>query len=263
VTAPTNVADLSVTLTDAPDPVPAGSALTYTAKITNGGPDKATGVTFTEPIPAHTTFVSAKPATKCPAPTSGILTCSLGGMLPGNSVTVSLTLTPNQVGNVSATATVDATSADVDTGDLSASASSTVTDPDADLSIALADRPDPITLGSGYITYTIVATNGGPAPAAGVRIVDTLSASVVFVAAKPGAKCSLAGRVVTCKVGTLAPDTSSTATVVVNPAAAGSVSNSATVSSTSPDPDQSNDDRSVSTTVQAARRVARLPGQVR
>jgi len=83
------------------------------------------------------------------------------------------------------------------------------------------------------------------------------------VAAKPGAKCSLSGRVVTCRVGTLASGTSSTATVVVNPTVAGSVSNSATVSSTSPDPDPSNDARTVSTTVQAARRVSRLPGQVR
>ena len=257
VTAPTNVADLSVTLTDAPDPVPAGSALTYTARITNGGPDKATGITLTEPIPAHTTFVSAKPATKCPAPVAGVLTCTLGGMLPGNSVTVSLTMTPDQVGTVSATATVDATSADVDTGDLTASASSTVTDPDADLSITLADRPDPVTLGSGSITYTIVVTNAGPAPAAGVRIVDTLSASVDFVMAKPGAKCSLTGRIVSCRAGTLAAGASSTVTVVVNPTAAGTVSNSATVSATSPDPNPSNDARTVSTTVQAARSIPR------
>jgi hypothetical protein len=130
-----------------------------------------------------------------------------------------------------------------------------VTDPDADLSITLTDRPDPITLGSGSNTYTVFATNAGPAPAAGVRIVDTMSASVVFVAAKPGAKCSLAGRDVTCRAGTLAPGTSSTVTVVVNPTSAGSVSNSATVSTTSPDPNPSNDDRTVSTTVQAARRI--------
>jgi uncharacterized repeat protein (TIGR01451 family) len=180
-------------------------------------------------------------------------------MLPGNSITVSLTLTPNQVGTVSATGTVDATSADVDTGDLTASASTTVTDPDADLRIALTDRPDPITLGSGSLTYTIVATNAGPAPAAGVRIVDTLSASVVFVTAKPGAKCSLAGWTVTCRAGTLAPGTSSTVTVVVNPTAAGTVPNSATMSTASPDPDHSNDARSISTTVQPAR----LPGQAR
>jgi uncharacterized repeat protein (TIGR01451 family) len=176
-------------------------------------------------------------------------------MLPGNSVTVSLTLTPDQVGTVSLTATVDATSGDVDTGDLTASASSTVTDPDADMSIALTDRPDPITLGSGSLTYTIVATNAGPAPAGSVRVVDTLSASVDFVTAKPGAKCSLAGRIVTCRAGTLAPGTSSTVTVVVTPTAAGTVSNSATVSTTSPDPNPSNDDRTVSTTVQAARSI--------
>jgi uncharacterized repeat protein (TIGR01451 family) len=259
VSQQTNVADLSVTLTDSPDPVANGGALTYTAKVSNSGPDKATGVTLTEPIPAHTTFVSAKPATKCPAPVSGVLTCALGGMLPGNSVAVSLTVTPTQVGAVSSTVTVHATSSDVDTGDLTASAAGTVTDPKADLSIILTDRPDPITLGSGSLTYTIVASNAGPATATGARIVDTLSASVSFVSARPGTKCSLNARVVTCRAGSLAPGASSTATIVVNPTSVGTVANSATVSSSNPDPDHSNDTRSISTTVQPAR----LPGQVR
>ena len=35
------VADVGVTLADAPDPVVAGSALTYTATVTNNGPDRA------------------------------------------------------------------------------------------------------------------------------------------------------------------------------------------------------------------------------
>jgi N-acetylglucosamine-6-sulfatase len=258
VTPRTNVADLSVTLTDSPDPVAAGGALTYTAKIANSGPDKATGVTLTEPVPAHTTFVSATPVAACPEPVSGVVTCALGRISPGSSVSVSITVTPTRVGAISATVTVDATSSDVDSADLTASENTTVTDPSADLSLTLSDRPDPITLGSGSITYTIVATNAGPATASGVRIADTLAASVDLISARPGARCSLDARVITCRAGTLAAGASSTVTVVVNPTAVGIVANSAAVSSSNPDPDHSDNTRAVSTTVQPARWASRL-----
>jgi uncharacterized repeat protein (TIGR01451 family) len=255
VTQQTNVADLSVTLTDAPDPVPAGGALTYTAKVTNAGPDQATGVTLTASLPSGTTFVSAKPGSKCPAPASGTMTCTLGGITPGTSVNVTLTVSPTRTGTLSNTVRIDATSADIDTADLTATTSSTVTDPNADLSITVTDEPDPITLGSGSLTYTLVAGNAGPATATGVRIVDTLATSVTFVSARPGTKCSLVGRVVTCRAGSLLPGASTTVAVVVNPTATGTIANSATVSSVAPDRDHANNEATISTAVQPAVRT--------
>ena len=45
-------ADLSLRITDAPDPVKSGSSLTYTVIVTNAGPSAVTGATVTDmPIP--------------------------------------------------------------------------------------------------------------------------------------------------------------------------------------------------------------------
>src|SRR5207237_7364968 len=52
-------ADLSVTKTDAPDPVTAGTNLTYTITVSNAGSSDAQGVSLTDAVPAGTTFVSA------------------------------------------------------------------------------------------------------------------------------------------------------------------------------------------------------------
>src|SRR5207248_196508 len=52
-------ADLAVTKTDTPDPVTAGTDLTYTVTLTNNGPSDAQGVVLSDVVPAGTTFVSA------------------------------------------------------------------------------------------------------------------------------------------------------------------------------------------------------------
>jgi len=53
------MADLAVTKTDTPDPVFAGSNITYTVNFVNNGPNIADTVTVTDAVPANTTFVSA------------------------------------------------------------------------------------------------------------------------------------------------------------------------------------------------------------
>ena len=50
---------LSITKTDAPDPVAAGGLLTYTIAVQNTGSTDATGVTISDTIPANTTFAAA------------------------------------------------------------------------------------------------------------------------------------------------------------------------------------------------------------
>lgn len=52
-------ADLAITLAAAPDPVTAGAWLTYTAVLTNLGPDAVPEVYIAMPVPAGTTLVSA------------------------------------------------------------------------------------------------------------------------------------------------------------------------------------------------------------
>ena len=53
-----NSADLVVGKLDSPDPVVAGSNVTYTINVQNLGPNDATGVSMSDPLPAQMTFVS-------------------------------------------------------------------------------------------------------------------------------------------------------------------------------------------------------------
>jgi uncharacterized repeat protein (TIGR01451 family) len=100
--------------------------------------------------------------------------------------------------------------------------------PQIDLAITKADDPDPVSTG-GTLTYTIVATNNGPAVAHGVVVSDSLPATVTFVsAASTQGTCSGAA-VVTCGIGTLAPGASATITIVVTPTVTGTIVNTAVV----------------------------------
>jgi uncharacterized repeat protein (TIGR01451 family) len=62
VTSETNVtaftADLVVSVADAPDPVQAGSLLSYDIAVVNNGPDQATNVWLWDQVPFKTSFVS-------------------------------------------------------------------------------------------------------------------------------------------------------------------------------------------------------------
>ena len=86
--------DLAVTQTDAPDPVPAGDNVTYTATATNHGPGKASEVVLTDDLPAGSTFVSVAPSQgTCSTPSSSQVTCALGLIASGGSATVQVTVT--------------------------------------------------------------------------------------------------------------------------------------------------------------------------
>jgi uncharacterized repeat protein (TIGR01451 family) len=66
-------ADLSIAVTDSPDPVVQGQDLTYVVTLTNAGPSNADGANFTLDLPAGTTFVSlAQPGMwNCTTPAVG------------------------------------------------------------------------------------------------------------------------------------------------------------------------------------------------
>ena len=74
-------ADLSITKSDAPDPVSPGGTLTYTLTVTNGGPTGATSVTVTDTLPAGVTFVSAAGAGWTCSQSSGTVTCTRASLV--------------------------------------------------------------------------------------------------------------------------------------------------------------------------------------
>lgn len=105
-------ANLKITKTDSPDPVRAGSQLTYTIGVENLGPSPATGVTVSDNLPKGVDLVSAAgPSGGCPVQ-GGKVTCAIGSLNPvgvkygGSQVTVTIVVVPRVSGRISNTASV-------------------------------------------------------------------------------------------------------------------------------------------------------------
>ena len=62
-------ADLSVTISDSPDPVTVGNSLTYTITVSNNGPLTSTAVSLTSPLLESVTYISATPTQGSCGPT--------------------------------------------------------------------------------------------------------------------------------------------------------------------------------------------------
>ena len=245
--APPASADLSVSNVDAPDPVLQGNNITYTIVVTNGGPDAATAVTLTDPLPAGVAFASASAG--C-TESSGIVTCSVGNLANGGSATMTIVLTATAAGTITNTATVSSDVDDPASANDSASATTTV-NPVADLSVTKSGAPDPVAPG-GLVTFTIVVANSGPSAATGVILSDPITNGTLQSVTGPGcATVKAKGKTTaTCAIGTLANGANATVTVVVAaPKKQGPMSDTATVTATEADPNTANNSATASVTV--------------
>jgi uncharacterized repeat protein (TIGR01451 family)/CSLREA domain-containing protein len=237
------IADLSVTKSDDPDPVMAGSDLTYTITVTNNGPNAATIVTLTDTLPTGVTFVSASPGCIFSAPNTVI--CALGTLSVNDSVDVTIVVRPNTPGIITNTAEVTAIEEDPNLND-NQDTEETEVQGVADLSVVKTDQTDPVVVGQD-LSYTLVVTNNGPSLATNVVLADTLPAGVIFVSAIPSqGTCSHTAGVVTCPLGTLAVGTQVTVTITIQPTVdnIGTIINVASVTSDAidPTPDDNQDD---------------------
>jgi uncharacterized repeat protein (TIGR01451 family) len=246
------LADISVAKTDSPDPVNVGSNLTYTVTVSNAGPSPATAVNLTDTLPAGLTFVSATPsAGTCTGTTTA--SCSLGTINSGSSVTVTIVATVTAAAPASLSNTATATSGVTDPNAANNTATTTTAvNAVANLGVTITDAPDPVSQGSN-ITYTVTVNNAGPSAAANVTATTALPANTTFVSASATAgTCALASGTITCTMGTMASGASVTATVILTANAAGAVSATVTVASTTTDPTPGNNSATASTTVNAA-----------
>ncbi len=242
-------ADLSITKSGSPNPVTLGNNLTYTIAVSNG-PAAATGVVVSDTLPASVTFVSASPTQGSCSQAGGTVTCNLGNMAISATATLTIVVTPTATGTISNTATVRANEPDANLTNNTATVTTTV-NASTDLSVTKSDSPDPVTM-RNTLTYTVGVSNGGPSPATGVTLTDTLPTSVTFRSATPTqGSCSLLGSTVTCPLGSLPRTASATVTIVVIPNSPGTITNTATVSGNEPDPNSANNSASASTTVNA------------
>jgi uncharacterized repeat protein (TIGR01451 family) len=90
--------DLGVTKTGSPNPVSEGANITWTMVVTNHGPDTDTGVTVSDPLPAGTSFVSVSVPPPATCTGGAIISCNLGTMTAGQSITITLVTTANVAG---------------------------------------------------------------------------------------------------------------------------------------------------------------------
>ncbi|MDO5728377.1 MAG: DUF11 domain-containing protein [Actinomycetaceae bacterium] len=236
-----------------------GNTVDYTLKVTNNGPSVATTVTISDGIPTGTELVSYDDdCVVMEQPSGRSLVCQVGDLAVGESATAALTLkvpaysTATQIDNDAAT------SSGVDDPDTSNNGSTATVglSPKADVSVVKSmDVANPVPGES--VTFTLDIANAGPSVATNVSVSDTLPAGLsdVTVVGSDGVACSVADAVdssgdVTCTVASLDVDATATVTVTgtVTADLTGNVENTATVSSDTPDPDESNNSSSVTGT---------------
>ena len=264
--------DLSVTKSDASDPVTAGENITYTLNLTNTGTAAAQSTTLTDAVPANTTFVSAQVTSgtgwSVAAPAvgaTGSVVFSKSTMAVAETAAFQVVVMVNRSAangaTITNTATAASTSTDSDPADNTASATTTV-QARADLAVTMSGTPDPVTAG-GNIAYTIHVSSSGPSDAQAVSLTNAVPANTTFVSAQVtgGSGWSVSapavggtGNVVFSKGTFAAAETAAFQVIVkVNGNAGGgaTISAAATAASATTDPSGANNTASAATTVQA------------
>lgn len=261
--------DFGIALVASPNPVNAGTNLTWTMTVTNHGPSNGSTASVDLPLPAPATFVSlsAPPGWTCSTPpsgTNGNVTCSLT-----TTLNASVTAMFNVISHIpssaapgmtlSATATV---SSPDDTFPINDSATASVqTAADADLGITKTRTSSPTFPGLPQ-QYTIVITNNGPSDAPGVTMTDVLPASLRFASltSPAGWSCTTpaagANGTITCSIPSMTASDVATFTLNVvvdqSTSAGTAINNTASVASSASDTNGSNNSSTASFVVAAS-----------
>ncbi len=247
--------DLAMTKTDGSATEVPGTPVTYILAATNAGPSDNLNASVTDTFPATITGVAwtcvGAGGGTCPAAGSGDISATVN--LPnGGSVTFTATgtIASSATGTLANTAVATAAGGTIDP--VPANNSATDTDslvPSTDLQITKDDSADPPPPGQDLV-YTITVQNLGPSNATGVAVSDPLPSEVTYVSDDCGGTNTppwtwsignlAAGATVACDI-----------TVSINPAPPASISNTASVTSTTADPNTANNSDTETTQLDA------------
>ncbi len=237
----TPVADVSITKTGPASDMDAylGNTLAYALTVTNAGPSAANGVTVVDDLPARVDLVDVTPSAGTCTNAGRRVTCSIATLAVGDTMTITIRIQPNAPGDISNTATVDPGSATDRNVANNASTHTFTAIRKADLAVTKT-RTTTTPVQNQPVSYQVTVTNRGPNDATDVILTDHLPPDFTGVTV-PDPACAVAGDVVTCGYGTLAPGASRTFTLTGTPTADTLGINKATVSTSSTDPDPTND----------------------
>ena len=127
----------------------------------------------------------------------------------------------------------------------------TVNPPQADLAVTQTDSPDPARVGHP-LTYTVTVRNTGPSGATAVTLTDMLPKNAGFgsSSASQGSCTQKPMRgTITCNLGNLAESATATVTIAVKPTRKGTITNTATATSSTADPNTANNTSAENTQV--------------
>ena len=234
-----------------PATVNPGDTITYTVQVTNLGPSVAASVVITDTLPATGTFVNASAGG---SNTAGVITWpTLATMTPADTVTYTVTFVAPASGAFTNVAAATTTTAEADLTNNDGSGGGRVTttvNPTSGADLRLSKSGPAAAIVGDTVTYIVTVVNTGPDAAANVNVADTLPTAGTFVSASAGGT-HVGGVVTWPTVGTLAAGDTVQYTVDFAPSGTGSITNVATVASSTPDPVPGNETDSATTTVSA------------
>ena len=242
--------------------VRADSPLDYVLDIVNHGPFVAENVTVVDTLPAGTTFITGTVTGGgfCDPPDPSLMvTCYLPNLAGDGSIFNSASVTiqtnspdaPGTIINNTATVYNGTTALDTDLSNNTDTISVTVRPASADLAINIADSP-PILVNTP-LTYTLTVDNFGPDDATGIVVTATLPANHQGFepGGVPGVCTPLSFTVLRCDglADLMSGGQHQFQIIVKAPFSAGPITASAVVTGNEADPDLSNNNDSVVTTV--------------
>ena len=274
--------DLDLTKVASNPTPPAGGPVSYTLTLVNNGPSPATGVTLTDPLPNGLSFLSASAGQGSCSASGQTVTCQLGTLAPGGTAIATVTVlvaATDAHASVQNTATATANQPIARPELVSSSAQirpsagpPPTAEPPPTTGPAPTPGPLPTTADLGItktvnrtsgrtgepLTYTITVTNRGPATAASPTVTDAFSKSVKLVSAHARhGSCSIR-HPLTCNLASIPSGASDTIRIIAKPTSIGTLRNSATVRSTTPDPNAANNLAHVTTNVHPGPAALRL-----
>jgi uncharacterized repeat protein (TIGR01451 family) len=242
------VADLAITKSG-PTNVLAGQVAAYTLTVTNVGLSPAAAVSVADPAPPGSTFVSNTGDCVVAFP------CGLGTVAVGQTRTITSTFRVGAdyaLNSFANTATVSTTTFDRVSSNDSATATTTV---GRSANLALSKTGPATASAGGNVTYTIAVTNNGPSDAALVSVADVTPPGLTFVSNT--GDCTTA---FDCALGVVAAGQTKTitSTFTIDVGYAGTaLSNTASVTTSTSDPEGANNTATANSTVACIRHAIR------